>query len=90
MMMILVEKREKNKTYSWDEIYSAAINAAYGEAALKAKDEARYQVRQLILNHKNVDLENAEVPEDEVELYCRKYAILFDKCGNILLHKKIK
>lgn len=32
-------------TMTWNEIYEAADGAVYGDDTLKAKDEARHQVR---------------------------------------------
>lgn len=72
-------------TYSWDEIYDAAIDCGYGDNELKAKDEARWEVRCFVLENKGgEDLEEVECPEDEVEFYCDKYGIRFNEYGNIV------
>lgn len=73
------------KKYTWDDLYKKADGAACGESALKAKDEARWQVRCFAMEeHEEEDLEEAECPEDEVDWYCNKYNILFDENGNIV------
>lgn len=52
---------------TWNEIYEAADGAACGDDTLKAKDEARHQVRCLAMELGSPDLDNAECPEDAVE-----------------------
>lgn len=68
---------------TWDEIYDRADGAACGDSSLKAKDEARHQVRCLMMNLGASDLDNAECPEDAVENYCDAMNVQFDECGNI-------
>lgn len=72
------------KEYTWDDLYKRADGAACGESTLKAKDEAREQVRYFILELDDMDIENEECPEDAVEYYCNKYSIRFDEKGNII------
>lgn len=68
---------------TWDEIYDRADGASCGESSLKAKDEARHQVRCLMMDLGASDLDNDECPEDTVENYCDAMNIQFDECGNI-------
>lgn len=68
---------------TWDEIYDRADRAAFGDSSLKAKDEARHQVRCLMMNLGASDFDNAECPEDAVENYCDAMNVQFDECGNI-------
>ena len=70
--------------YTWDEIYERADGCCFGENNLKAKDNARENVRCLALEYGEGDLEEAECPEDEVGYYCGKYNILFDENGHIV------
>lgn len=70
--------------YTWDEIYERAEGAAYGEPALRAKDEARWQVRWYAIDHGEDDLEELKIPEYGVEDYVNKYNIMFDEYGNII------
>lgn len=70
--------------YTWDEIYKRAEGAACGEPALRTKDEARWQVRWYAINHREDDLEESEIPEEDVEYYSDKFNIIFDEYGNII------
>lgn len=69
---------------TWDEIYKAADGAGFGDSALKAKDEARYQVRCFSKELGCSDLDNEECPEDRIEAYCNAMDIRFDERGNII------
>ncbi len=68
---------------TWDEIYERADGCGYGSDALTAKDTARWQVRNLVLDEETIDIEEAECPEDEVDYYTRLWNIRFDENGNI-------
>lgn len=70
--------------YTWNDLYNRADGAACGERTLKAKDNARCEVRNFAIEYGEDDLEKAECPEDMVDYYCDKYGILFDEDGNIL------
>lgn len=72
------------KKYTWDEIYKRADGCCFGEDNLKAKDNARENVRWLAIEYGEDDLEKAECPEDEVDYYCDKYNVLFDENGHIV------
>ena len=72
------------KKYTWDEIYERAEDKGCFEPELRAKDEARWQVRNFALEHGYEDLEEAEIPEERVEDYCNMFGILFDEKGNIV------
>lgn len=80
--------QEKDGQYDWDEIYERAIDKPFLHPHLKAKDEARYQVRSFAMSLSAPDLEEAECPEDEVENYCNTWNLLFDTNGNII-HAKL-
>lgn len=69
---------------TWDEIYDKAIGAGYGDETLKAKDEARYEVRCLVMGMGGSDLEDEGCPEEEVEVYCDAMKIEFNERGNIV------
>ena len=68
---------------TWDEIYERADGCGYGSDELTAKDTARWQVRNLVLDKENIDIEEAECPEDEVDYYTGLWNIRFDENGNI-------
>jgi hypothetical protein len=60
---------------TWNEICDAAEDCAYGQYALKVKDQARYEVELLM----NKETDN----EDEIEAYINKHNIIFDEHGCI-------
>lgn len=72
------------KNYTWDDIFCRADGAVFGEPALKAKDEARWQVRGLAMERGYGDLDKEECPEEWVEEYCNKWNLVFDDRGNII------
>lgn len=69
---------------TWDEIYERAEGAGCGELPLEAKDEARWQTRDLMVDLGYLDPEQEEIPEESIEEYCEKMQIEFDDCGNII------
>ena len=69
---------------TWDEIYDNAIDTGFGDPKLKAKDEAWWNVRNLMMEFGCDDLNEAECAEDKVEDYCDALQIQFDDCGNIV------
>lgn len=69
---------------TWDEIYEAAVDTGFGDDRLKAKDEARYQVKSLAMELGGSDLDKDECPEGTVDDYCKAMKIRFDERGNIV------
>ena len=70
--------------FTWDDLYERADGAAFGDPELTAKDEARYQVREMMLDNVEEDPELEEIPEDFIGDYCIKLQIRFDDRGNII------
>ena len=68
---------------TWDEIYRRADDCGYGSDELTAKDNARWDVRNLVLEKEDYDLEEAECPEDKVDYYCGLHEIRFYPDGRI-------
>ena len=68
---------------TWDDIYVRAEDCACRSYELNAKDNARYEVGQLVFEKEGYDLETAEIPEEEVEYYCDLHSIVFNDNGNI-------
>lgn len=68
---------------TWDEIYDAAIDCGCGDAPLKVKDTARWEVRCLVLEKEGYDLDEVMCPEDDIEDYCNTHDIVFYKNGYI-------
>ena len=81
-----LESFEIIKLYTWDDIYDRADGKGYGDDELMAKDNARWNVRNLAINNGYPDLEETECPEDMVEFYCEEFDILFNEDGNIVEH----
>lgn len=57
--------------YTWDYLVEIADGKAHLSPELKAKDNAREQVRELALSFGARDIEDFECPEDMVEEYCK-------------------
>lgn len=55
----------------------------YGHWALKAKDNMRYAIEQLMLKD-GTDIENSSDPEVDEEAYADEHKIKFDAHGNII------
>ena len=74
------------KGYTWDEIYKRAEGAACGSPELKAKDYARWNMRRVIEEDTGIDIEECEIPEEEIERYLEESGdkYLFDEYGNFL------
>ena len=70
--------------YTWDDLYVRADGKACCEPELKAKDNARWQVRNFAMEYGKPDLEKEECPEDFIEDYCKVFGIWFDEDGNII------
>lgn len=68
---------------TWDEIYERAEGCAFGSNELIAKDNARWEVRNLVLEKEKYDIETAEIPEEEVDYYTDLWNIEFYDNGDI-------
>lgn len=78
---------ESPRKLTWDDIYERADGAAYRDPELTAKDEARYQIGQYILETENRDIEDTKVyesAEEEIDFYVNEHPTYFDKYGNLL------
>ena len=69
---------------TWDEICRNADGAIFGERSLKVKDNARANIRDLIIERKGVDIEDDDCPEIAIETYCDEASIEFDSNGTIV------
>lgn len=74
------------KTYTWDDLFERAIDTACLSPELRAKDEARNQLAELISDEAGYDIEQCDCPEDEIDsfLWQREQPVLFDAQGNII------
>lgn len=79
-----------DKLYTWDDLYERADDKGYGSPELTAKDEARYELRNMIMESQGYDIEECECPEEEIDCFLKgsvqKY--LFDENGNFVCLKK--
>lgn len=78
---------ESPRKLTWDDIYERADGAAYRDPELTAKDEARYQIGQYILDTEGRDIEDTNVyesTEEEIDFYVSEHPTYFDKYGNLL------
>ena len=71
---------------TWNDLCERADGEAFGSPALKAKDEARWQIRNVILEMGGHDIEKEESPEEEIEIFLFRYPEYnkFDERGNRL------
>ena len=72
--------------YTWDELYERAIDCACMSPELRAKDHARFLLRDIILEEVGYDIEKCECPEEEIDtfLWKRDNAVLFDENGCLI------
>lgn len=86
----MINTEGKFMKYTWDDLYKRAEGKACGETELKAKDNARGNLTDLIKNRTGQNIDEYEIPEDAIEDYL-KYCpdiILFDENGNIEIWKQ--
>ena len=60
---------ELKKEYTWDELYERAIDCAYMSPELRAKDNARFLLRDIILEEEGYDIEQCECAEEEIDTF---------------------
>lgn len=72
--------------YTWDELFERALDKAFLSPELRAKDEARYQLGELIKKEAGYDIETCESAEEEIDKFIkkRKLTVFFDARGNIV------
>ena len=69
---------------TWDEICGNADGAIFGDPFLRVKDNARANIRELIIKCKGVDIEDDDCPEAAIEIYCDEMNIEFDCNGMVV------
>ena len=72
--------------YTWDELYERAIDCACMSPELRAKDHARFLLRDIILEEDGYDIEECECAEEEIDtfLWKRDNPVLFDENGYLI------
>ena len=68
---------------NWNEIFENAVGPGCGEPVVEAKDEARRQVRNLMIAFGNPDPNDVDYSELYIEMFCEKLSVCFDESGNI-------
>lgn len=75
-----------SKKYTWDELHERAENAPFLSRELKALDNARDTMQDLVFAIIGEDPSEYDCPQDEVEAFIANYqsTIYFDDGGNLL------
>lgn len=74
--------------YTWDELYERAMDKGYGSDELTAKDEARFELGDYILETEGYDIEDVSIyesAEEEIDFYLQNHTVLFNEYGNIVV-----
>lgn len=75
--------------YTWDDLYERAEGKGCGDPELKAKDNARWKLAEIIKEEYGIDIEECESPEEEIDWFLDKNDIyLFDKDGHFVEKQK--
>ena len=79
-----------DKKYTWDELHERAENAPFLSRELKALDNARDTMEELVFDILGQDPSLYDCPQDEVETFISNYhtTIYFDDGGNLLTDLK--
>ena len=74
----------KGKLYTWDELYERAEGKGFGEPELSAKDNARWELTEII-KEVEYNIDDCEIPEEEIESFLEKSdkEYLFDENGQL-------
>lgn len=76
----------REELYTWDDLYERADGSAYGDPELKAKDNARFILTEIIKELKGYDIDECECPEEEIDWFLEESdeVYLFDEDGNLI------
>lgn len=72
--------------FTWDELFDKAVSTGFLSDELKAKDNARSAMRDVILDETGVDIDKSESAEDEIDNFLKESntTYYFDESGNIV------
>ena len=72
--------------HTWNDLYERADDKACGSPELRAKDEARWQLQEIIFLKEKVDIEEYESPEEAIDIFLWKSEdeYWFDVNGNFV------
>ncbi len=80
----------EEKSYSWNEIVENAMGKGNGDVENSAYNKAREEIAEYAKQFE-IDIENAEVPEDEIDDFVKEHReISFGKDGNILIDEHFR
>lgn len=87
-------KRGEKEMLTWTNILDMRDDETYNPGGNSRHfnhiyDQARADVEQL-MRFDGINLDCVETPEDEIELYCNKYGIVFDTHGNLIYRKEVR
>ena len=76
----------KKQLYTWDKLYERADGAACGSQELNAKDNARWELGEVIKRITDIDIETCESAEAEIDWFLNEMdtEYLFDEDGNLV------
>lgn len=72
--------------YTWDDLYERAEGTGCGDPELRAKDNARGILTDIIKEQTGIDVDECEIPEEEIESFLEKAGreYLFDENGSLI------
>lgn len=75
---------------TWDDIYTNALETGFLSRELKAKDNAREELKILIQQDKGVNIDDTECPEDTIDDWLKEQEEVpyFDSNGNLIARIK--
>ena len=76
----------ENKLYTWDELYKRAEDKGFGEPELKAKDNARWELAEVIEEECGYNIDDCEIPEEEIDGFLKNSSkkYLFNEDGSLV------
>lgn len=84
----------KTKLYIWNDLYERADGTGFGSPELKAKDNARSELTEIIKKIKGYNIDDRECPEDEIDMFLwnANKEFLFNESGHLekVIRKEIK
>ncbi len=68
----ITENCEERSFYTWDDLYFLAMETSFGDSALSAKDNARFNIAEYAKVF-GIDIESAESPEEAIDDFLSKH-----------------
>lgn len=85
--LIAYKKFIDDPKYTWDHLYRLAMNESCHSPEMRAKDNARHELRAMIREATGKDIEKSECPEAVIDEYLAQigHDIWFDCSGNLVM-----